>query len=276
MNCPRCGSAKTNQSCHKTALGYRTFRCSECKRRFNERTSTPFNNLQFPTDVVLVVVLWRLRYKLSLRDLAEMFLERGFDFTHEAVRDWETRFAPLITEQLRTRRRGKAGHSWYVDETYLKVDGKWCYLYRAIDRDGNLVDSMLSKKRDMVAAKRFFKQAKEVTGCTPQRVTTDGYDAYPRAIRRVLGRKVAHRTSRYLNNGMEQDHRGIKQRYYPMHGFGSFQAASRFCRALDEQRDYFRNRTRPKQTIPLPEQRRMFRQRFGALQHALQYLMMAA
>jgi transposase-like protein len=104
------------------------------------------------------------------------------------VREWEERFAPLITQQLRTRRRGKAGKSWYCDETYIKVSGKWCYLYRAIDRDGNLVDSMLSEHRDMDAAKQFFKQAKEVTGCVPERVTTDGHDAYPRAIRRVLGR----------------------------------------------------------------------------------------
>src|SRR5438477_1594380 len=81
-------------------------------------TSTPFNYLEFPTDIVLLAVLWRLRYKLSLRDLAEMFLARGFTFTHEAIRDWEARFAPLITDQLRTKRRGQAGTSWYVDETY--------------------------------------------------------------------------------------------------------------------------------------------------------------
>src|SRR5437762_2052566 len=96
---------------------------------------------------------------------------------------------------------------------YIKVNGKWRYLYRAVDRDGNLVDSMLSKRRNMLAAKRFFKQAKEVTGCTPEKVTTDGHDAYPRAIRRVLGRKMEHRTNRYLNNRLEQDHRGVKQRY---------------------------------------------------------------
>lgn len=82
------------------------------------------------------------RYKLSLRDLAEIFLGRGWEFTHEAVWEWETRFAPLIAEYLRTKRRGQAGQSWYVDETYLKVKGKWCYFYRAIDQDGNLGDSM--------------------------------------------------------------------------------------------------------------------------------------
>lgn len=146
--------------------------------------------------MVLLVVLWRLRYKLSLRDLSEMFLVRGFEFTHETVRDWEARFAPLITEQLRARRRGKAGRSWYVDETYLKVNGKWCYLYRAIDRNGNLVDSMLSEHRDMTSAKRFFKGAKDVVGHKPARVTTDGHDSYPRAIRRILGRKVVHRTNK--------------------------------------------------------------------------------
>ncbi len=221
---------------------------------------------------MLLEVLWRLRYKLSLRDVAEMFLERGFEFTHEAVRDWEARFAPLITQQLRARRKGKAGRSWHVDETYVRVSGKWCYLYRAVDRDGNLVDSMLSKRRDMVAAKRFFKQAKEVVGHAPERVTTDGHIAYPRAIHRILGRKVVHRTNRYLNNRLEQDHRGIKQRYYPMRGFGNFDSAYRFCRAFDEQRDYFRYRTKPKEKVPLTEQRCMFLQRFGALQ----YLLMAA
>lgn len=121
----------------------------------------------------------------------------------------------------------------------------------------------------MEAAKRFFKQAKEVVGHKPTKVTTDGHDSYPRAIRRILGRKVVHRTSRYLNNRMEQDHRGIKQRYYPMRGFGSFQSASRFCQAFDEQRDYFRVSTKPKEAVALPEQRRMFRQRFGALESLL-------
>jgi len=203
------------------------------------------------------------------RDLAEMFLERGFEFTHEAVRDWEARFAPLMIQQLRARLKGKAGRSWYCDETYVRVNGKWCYLYRAIDRDGNLVDSMLSEHRDIEAAKRFFKGAKEVTGCVPERVTTDGHDSYPRAIRRALGRKVKHRTSRYLNNRLEQDHRGVKQRYYPRRGFGSFQSASRFCRAFDEQRNNFRYRTKPKEKVPLAEQRQMFQQRFHALQSLL-------
>jgi transposase-like protein len=125
MNCPWCASSQTHVSPQTTALGYRPFRCSACQRRFNERSGTPFNYLEFPTDIVLLAVLWRLRYKLSLRDLAELFLVRGFAFTHEAVRDWEARFAPLISQQLRAKRRGQAGRSWYVDETYIKVGGQW-------------------------------------------------------------------------------------------------------------------------------------------------------
>jgi len=86
-----------------------------------------------------------------------MFLARGFAFTHEAIRDWETRFAPLIAEQLRSKRHGQAGKSWYVDETYMKVHGKWCYLYRAIDQDGNLVDSMLSREAEYGGSQALFQ-----------------------------------------------------------------------------------------------------------------------
>jgi putative transposase len=270
MNCPHCASTATKEWTKKTSLGYRTFCCSACKRTFNERTGTPFNYLEYPTDIVLLVVLWRLRYKLSLRDLAEMFLERGFAFTHEAVRDWEARFAPLMADQLRAKRRGQAGRSWYVDETYINVKGKWCYLYRAIDRDGNLVDSLLSEKRDMEAAKRFFKQAVEVVGHAPERVTTDGHDSYPRAVRETLGSDVLHRTNHYLNNRLEQDHRGIKQRYSPMRGFGSVTSAARFCRAFDEVRQFFRVRTTMKQQVSLVQQRELFRQRLDALKALVQ------
>ncbi len=266
MPCPHCAATPTIELTTRTQLGYRTFRCSACRRQFNERTGTPYNYLEFPTDIVLLVVLWRLRYKLSLRDLAEMFLERGFEFTHETVRDWEARFAPLLTAQLRAKRTGKAARAWHVDETYIKVHGRWHYLYRAIDRDGNLVDSLLSSKRDMDAAKRFFRQALDVAENRPKSVTTDGHDSYPRAIRETLGAEVSHRCSPYLNNCIEQDHRGIKQRYYPMRGFKNAKAAARFCRAFDEQRQYFRLRTRMRQPLPsLPEQRQEYCARFQAL-----------
>jgi transposase-like protein len=111
------------------------------------------NRLQLPTDVVFLIVLWRLRMKLSLRDLAEILLLRGLVFSHEAIRDWEAKLAPLLTDALRKHRKGKAGRSWYVDETYIKVAGQWQYLYRAIDRDGNLVDVYLTARFESAASR---------------------------------------------------------------------------------------------------------------------------
>ena len=207
------------------------------------------------------MVLWRLRYKLSLRDLPEMFALRGMVFSYEAVRDWEAKLTPALAEKLRRRGRGKAGCSWYVDETYIKVEGRWCYVYRAIDSSGALVNVMFSEHRDMAAAKAFFRSAKAVTGITPDRVTTDGHDSYPRAIRTELGKEVPHRTNRDLNNRLEQDHRGRKGRYRPMLGFKCPRSAARFCRAYDELRNYLRPRSRRNQHVPAFHRRVLFLRR---------------
>jgi putative transposase len=199
-----------------------------------------------------------------------MFLVRGFPFTHETIRDWEARFAPLLADQLRKKRYGQAGTSWHVDEAYLKVHGKWCYFYRAIDQDGNLVDSMLSEKRNMQAAQLFFKQAVAVVGHTPNQVTTDGHISYRRAIREKMGSHVQHRTSKYLTNRLEQDHHGIKQRYYPMRGFGTVEAAACFCCAFDELRNYLRPRRTMGEVVSLSEQRKAFLQQIATLQREMQ------
>ncbi|WP_247881489.1 IS6 family transposase [Skermanella sp. TT6] len=192
-------------------------------------------------------------------------LIRGIVFTHEAVRDWEARLAPLLAEGLRQRRAGKAGRCWYVDETYLKIAGEWCYLYRAIDRDGNLVDVYLSETRDMAAAKAFFRSAKAVTRVEPQQVTTDGHTSYPKAIAGELGTDVDHRTSQYKNNVIEQNHRGIKGRYRPMRGFKIFKAAHRFCRAFDEVRNFLRPTSYINQNVSLARQRVLHVERVAAL-----------
>ena len=164
MTCPHCRSRATSRRLRRTELGYRRFQCRTCRRRFNERTGTRFNEIRFPSDVVMLAVLWRLRYKLSLRDVAEMLLERGYQVTHETVRTWEASFAPLLSERLRAKRRGRIGSSWYIDETYVKVAGRWCYLYRAIDGDGQLIDSMLSEHRDKHAARRFLRRPRRRCG----------------------------------------------------------------------------------------------------------------
>jgi putative transposase len=253
MRCMRCGSTAVSERSERQ--GRRRFRCRACAKQFNERSGGSLNRTQYPSDVIVLVVLWRLRYKLSLRDLSEMFLIRGIVFSYEAVRDWEGKLMPALTDHLRRRRRGKVGRSWYVDETYLKVRGRWVYLYRAIDRSGALVDVMLSETRDLAAAKAFFRSAKAVTAITPARVTTDGHNSYPWAIQTELGRHVRHRTSHYLNNRLEQDHRGIKGRYQPMRGFKCACSAARFCRSYDELRHFLHPRPRHHQPVSADHRR---------------------
>ncbi|MFH5927590.1 IS6 family transposase [Roseomonas sp. SXEYE001] len=252
MECVDCGSLATSERRDRTAQGYRRFRCRDCGRQFNERSGGVLNRTQYPSDVIALVVLWRLRYRLTAQDLSEMFLERGIVFSHEAVRQWEAKLTPILTAELRQRRHSKHGagrRSWHVDETYLKVRGCWCFLYRAIDRNGDLVDTLLSEHRDMAAAQAFFRSARLATGMTPDRVTTDGHGSYPRAIRSTLGRHVKHRTSAYRNNGLEQDHRGLKGRIRCMRGFKEFTAAARLCRGYDELRAFLRLRTRHNQQV---------------------------
>jgi putative transposase len=132
MRCPGCTSQATSKRFARTELSDRRFRCRDCHRGFNERSGTVFNHLQYPTAVVCLVVLWRLRDTLSLCDLIEMLPLRSLVFAHEAVREWETKLAPHVTEELRKARHGKVGRSWYADETYLCVAGRWCFLDRAI------------------------------------------------------------------------------------------------------------------------------------------------
>src|SRR3974390_3015607 len=139
MRCPACDSRSIRERPERTTQGYRRFRC-RCGKQFNERSAGLLNRAQYPSDVIALVVLWRLRYKLSLRDLAEMFLIRGLVFSYEAVRDWEAKLTPALAENLRRRRKGKVGRSWYVDETYIRVRGGWGYLDRAIRRRAALGD----------------------------------------------------------------------------------------------------------------------------------------
>ena len=178
-----------------THLGYPMHFCRSCQRSFNERTGTLFNHIEVPTDIVFQVLYCRLRFKLSYRDVAELFWLRGFHFTHETVRDWSERFTAELAEHLRAKRQRTFGRTWYVDETYVKIQRKWCYLYRGIDKYGNLLDVRLSEHRDMKAAKAFFEQVSELMPEPPERVVTDGYTSYPRAIKEVLGKSVEHQVS---------------------------------------------------------------------------------
>ena len=157
MTCPHCDSGDTNRRRWRTSLGYRTFACRACRRVFNERSGTAFNDLQYPTDVVLLAVLRRLRDTLSCRDIAAMLLERGCSVTPETIREWACRFAPLVTARLRAKRRGRAGRAWSLDETDVQVAARWCSLDRAIDREGDLLDSRRSAHRDQHDVRRVVE-----------------------------------------------------------------------------------------------------------------------
>jgi len=171
----------------------------------------------------------------------------------------------VVSENLRAKRRGIAGCSWYLDETYIKVGRRWRYLYRAIDREGNLLDSMLSKHRDKHADRRFLRRLIDSAGRKPLRMTTDKHPAYTKAIRWIVGRKVLHRHNQYLNNRIEQNHRGIKQRYYPMLGFAKFEFASRFCTAFDELQNYLRVRPTSGEHVSADVRRKIFTDKWSSL-----------
>ncbi len=120
MDCVACGSAEVTERLERIAQGYRRFRCRDCGKQFNERSAGLLNRAQYPSDVITLVVLWRLRYRLALRDLSEMFLQRGIVFSYEAVRDWEAKLTPILAHELRQWRHGKGGagsRHRYIDET---------------------------------------------------------------------------------------------------------------------------------------------------------------
>ena len=189
-----------------------------------------FKGRHLEREVIVVCVRWYLRFKLILRDLVEMMAERGLALAHTTIMRWVQRFVPEF-EKRWNRFGRKAGRSWRVDETYVKIRGKWTYLYRAVDREGQTADFRLSANRDVKAAKAFFRKALKTQGRPPVSITLDGYAASHRAVRELPAQSprwkdTRLRSSRYLNNMVEQDHRGVKSRIKPMLGFKVFDHAT--------------------------------------------------
>jgi len=147
----------------------------------------------------------------------------------------------------------------------FQVSGHWRYLYKAIDRDGNLLDSMLSEHGDKHAARCFLRRLLDSAGENPLRMTTNKHPAYKKAIRWIIGGKVLHRQNQYLNNRIEQSHRLLKQRYYQMLGFRNFESAGRFCTAFDERRSYLRIGATDDEHVPADVRRKIFTDRWSTL-----------
>ena len=172
---------------------------------------------RYPAEIILLCVRWYLRYKLSLRDLEEIMLERNVDVSYETIRQWVQKFAPLY-DSLRRKKQTAISLKWNMDETYIKIKGKQYYYYRAIDSQGQVIDFYLSLFRDGVAAEIFFRKAISTAGAAPEEIISDLDKSYPVAIKHVCP-KVKHTTLKFLNNIIEQDHRRIKSRAGPMKGF---------------------------------------------------------
>jgi len=201
-------------------------------------SKSPFKWRYYQAEIILRCVRWYLSYPLSYRQVMEMVNERGLDIHHTSVFRWVQEYSPEIDKRFRSHLR-PTNDSWRVDETYILVKGKQKYLYRAVDSQGNTLDFLLTAKRDALAAKRFLRKTlKAVHTSTPRVITVDKNPAYPKAIKELKAAKkfpeiVKLRQIKYLNNIVEQDHRGIKRLVKPGMGFGSFNTARRTIRGYE-------------------------------------------
>ena len=175
-----------------------------------------FAGFRFPPDVIGVAVRWYLRYGLSYRDVEELLAERGIVADHVTVYRWVQHFTPLFIDAARPCRH-YVGDRWFVDETYVKIAGRWQYLYRAVDQYGQVVDVYLSARRNAAGARQFFVQALAVTLTEPIEVVTDRAPAYVRVIEELLP-AAWHHIEQYANNPIECDHGRVKARIRPMRG----------------------------------------------------------
>jgi transposase-like protein len=181
-----------------------------------------FAGFRFPREVISVAIRWYLRYGLSYRDVEELLAERGVTVDHVTIYRWVQRFTPEFIEAARPCRHAP-GDRWFVDETYLKIAGKWSYLYRAVDQHGQVIDVLLLARRDLAAARRFFIQALR-SSAVPVEVTTDRAAVYPRVLDELVP-SALHTVEQYANNPIEADHGQLKARLRPMRGLKRRRAA---------------------------------------------------
>jgi IS6 family transposase len=203
-----------------------------------KHNSSPFKWRHFEPTIILLCVRWYCRYQLSYRDIEEMMRERGLDVDHSTVFRWVQRYAPEINKRVRQHLK-MSGTSYRVDETYIKV-GKQCkYLYRAVDKQGNTIEFMLSAKRDVSVAKRFFKKMMRAEHRRlPFSISVDKNAAYPEAFstsqeERVVPLDCELRRVKYLNNVIEQDHRFVKKKAQASQCFKSFHTAERTLEGIE-------------------------------------------
>ena len=194
-----------------------------------------FKGHRFEKDIILLCVRWYVAYSLSYRNLEEMMEERGVVVDPSTSYRWVQKFAPQLEAAFRKGKKRPVGKSWRMDETSLKIKGQWRYLYRAVDKDGQTIDFLLTARRDQKAARRFFKKAVRQHGL-PAKVTIDKSGANTAAIEALqeeTGQAIEIRQNKYVNNLVEQDHRSVKRLVRPMLGFNAFHSAKATLQGIE-------------------------------------------
>jgi len=195
-----------------------------------------FKHHRYPKAIILQAVYFKLRFTLSYRDIEELLQMRGVNVDHSTIQRWVFKFAPAIEKNMH-RRKFKVGDSWRMDETYIKVGGKDRFLYRAVDKNGNTVDFLLTKRRQKMSAQKFFNKAIGNNG-RPRVINIDKSGTNKMAIwavnkRAVSVKKIKIRQCKYLNNIVEQDHRNVKRRISICTGFKEFDSAQRTLAGIE-------------------------------------------
>jgi len=191
-------------------------------RMISSRSASAPAGYRFPREVIAVAVRWYLRYSLSYRDVEELLAERGIEVDHVTIYRWVQAFTSEFIDAARPARHA-TGDRWFVDETYVKVSGRWTYLYRAVDQHGQVIDVLVSTRRDAAAAREFFTRALRC-GPAPVEVTTDRAPVYPRVLDELVP-AAGHVTEQYANNRVEADHARLKARLRPMRGLKQLSSA---------------------------------------------------
>jgi len=194
------------------------------------KTISPFRYFHSSPQVIRLVVMMYVRFPLSLRNVEDLLFERGIDLCHETVRLWWNRFGPLFAADIRRQRisrmRGFRRWRWHLDEVYVKINGEMHYLWRAVDHEGEVLESYVTKKRDKSAALRFLKKALKRHG-SAEKIVTDGLRSYPAAMR-DLGVLDRREMGRWLNNRAENSHLPLRRRERAMLRFRRMKSLQKF------------------------------------------------
>jgi len=218
-----------------------------------------YKHHRFPGEIISHGVWLYYRFPLSYRDVQELLFERGVDVTHEAIRQWWLKCGQAYANQLK-HRRAQPGDKWHLDEVFLAINGKRPYLWRAVDRDDNVLDLLVQSRRNKQAAKKFFRKLLKGLQYVPRVIITDKLKSYGAAKRELLP-GVEHRQRRSLNNRCENAHRPTRQREYRMQGCKSAGHAQRFLSAYGPIAHHFRPR---RHLLSAAEYRQEMRKRFAS------------